>query len=129
VSHQTPGRGHAPRPVPEDDGRVLFSGGGHHGSSGWGFHTRTAYLPAGGLVGKTVNIGSKDGPVYEACTVTAFDPATGILTLAGGRAGNPWTPDVPPEPVTTAQISLYDIARGYLHPAAETTITATGDVL
>lgn len=68
------------------------------------------------LVGKTVNIGDKDGGVWEGVTVTAFSEGTGFLTLEGGQFGSVMSPDDEARLLEHAtSLSAYDIARGYIH--------------
>lgn len=85
----------------------------------WIMETRTGGVheaaPVASLVGRTVNIGDKNGGVWDAVTVTAFDERTGHLTLEGGRCGVPghledaWPLDKP------MRLWVHDVARGYIH--------------
>jgi hypothetical protein len=70
------------------------------------------------LVGQVVNIGDKDGGVYEGVTVTAFDERRGYLTLEGGACGS-WLRPEDARPLE-GQVSLHvhDVARGYINEAA-----------
>lgn len=87
--------------------------------SAWGCHGRDGIILMADLVGKTVNVGTKDGLVYDGATAVSFTE-DGVLVLDGGRKGSPWrdsdvTPMTGPEPV-----HCYDIARGYVHPEGGT---------
>lgn len=67
------------------------------------------------LVGKTVNIGDKDGGVWDAVTVTEFDETTGYLTLEGGQLGSAFG-RAEPRPLERAHaLWAHDVARGYIH--------------
>lgn len=69
------------------------------------------------LVGKVVNIGTKDGMLYEGTTVTGIDQRRGLLTIEGGRCGRPLMEPGESDPVDEPEvIDPYDIARGYIHP-------------
>jgi hypothetical protein len=71
-------------------------------------------LPAARLVGKVVNIGTKDGIVYDAVTVTAFDDRKGILTVEGGQRGSAIRGGA--EPLAgPEEVTIWDTARGYIH--------------
>ncbi len=95
--------------------RTLFTQGDHRGQRGWGFLTGDGHLPAAGLIGQIVNIGTKDGLVYDTCTVTAFDSRQGVLTVTGGRTGSPWAGGEPTPLGGEDQVQLWDIACGYIH--------------
>lgn len=71
------------------------------------------------LVGKTVNIGDKDGGVYEGVTVTAFDERTGHLTLEGGVMGSAYRPEEARPLERPERLWAYDVARGYVHSGCE----------
>src|SRR5262245_20294756 len=75
------------------------------------------YFPAADLVGQVVNIGSKDGVVFDATTVAGFNERTGMLMLDGGRIGSPYT-DTAPRPVMNDLLRLHDLARGYIREGA-----------
>jgi hypothetical protein len=98
--------------------RVRFSGAGYlHSQGAWGFYTNDlpgGYLAASDLPGKTVNIGTKDGEVFDTTTVTGFNDRTGVLTLTGGQTGAAYR-DGPPVPLVIATVWINDIARGYVH--------------
>ena len=71
---------------------LVFCQGDHYRGRGWGFRSSpssTGYLPAEAIVGHRVNIGTKDGHVFEKTWVTAFDETMGTLVLAGGLHGFP----------------------------------------
>jgi hypothetical protein len=83
----------------------------------WTLHTRDAVLLASALVGCTVNIGTKDGVVFDSALVTSFNERNGILTVEGGLQQAYSDPQ--PRPTGTAEVSVHDVARGYIHaPAA-----------
>jgi hypothetical protein len=86
----------------------------------WIMETRTGddhnAAPVSSLVGKTVNIGDKDGGVWDAVTVTAFDETRGFLTLEGGRYGSAFRSAEEARPLEGLHsLSAYDVARGYIH--------------
>lgn len=103
--------------------RVRFSEGLYSSTQqAWGFHASDGtYLRADSLVGQVVNIGTKDGLVYEAVRVTGFreERLGSVLTVAGGLRGSAYGGGEP-RPVASDDIDLWDIARGYVHklPAA-----------
>lgn len=73
-----------------------------------------AVTPMADLVGKVVNIGTKDGVVYDTATVVSFSDS-GTLVLEGGRKRSPWPPGAT-ETEGREEIHCHDIARGYIHP-------------
>ena len=79
----------------------------------WTFQTRDSLLPAGELVGSMVNIGTKDGVVFDSALVVSFNEQNGILTVDGGLRQAYSDPQ--PRPTGTAEISVHDVARGYIH--------------
>ena len=95
--------------------RVNFGGGTFfHKAGGWGFYTSTGFLPAAELLGHKVNLGTKDGGVYEATTVIDFSERYGQLRVEGGRFGMAYTPgDV--RPVGPEDVPVTEIARGYIN--------------
>jgi hypothetical protein len=87
----------------------------------WIMETRTGnaceFALVSSLVGKTVNIGDKDGYVWDSVTVTRFDERRGFLTLEGGRHGSAFHPEDEAWPLEGLHsLSVHDIARGYIHP-------------
>lgn len=104
-----------------DDGKVYFDHLEYSTSRReWIAWTKGDAMSLKGLVGKIVNIGTKDGMVYENTTVTSLDQSQGLLTIEGGRCGGrpvmePGESDPVDEPEV---IGPYDIARGYIHPEA-----------
>jgi hypothetical protein len=107
-----------PETNPATEPDVKFGAGDYiRTRSAWGFFTADGQvLLADGLVGKTVNIGTKDGMVYDSTIVTAFDEQDGTLTLFGGLAASDLDNIVPVDGRRT--IWIYDIARGYTHKSA-----------
>lgn len=83
----------------------------------WACYVDGRPVPLRDLVGKVVNIGTKDGLVYDSVQVTALAERTGYLTVEGGRKGGAYGGEVTglaaPE-----DIIAWDIARGYIHPGA-----------
>lgn len=77
--------------------------------------SETAMAPVSSLVGKTVNIGDKDGGVHEGAVITAFDERTGYLTLEGGVHGQSFRPDDARPLTGPARLWAHDVARGYVH--------------
>ena len=80
----------------------------------WGFYQNgDHFISMSDLVGKVVNVGTKDGVVYDTAMVTAFRD-TGLLVLDLGRKGTIFNGaadmDGPEE------IHCHEIARGYVHP-------------
>lgn len=84
----------------------------------WGFHAATRFILAEEIVGRVVNIGTKDGLVLDSVTVHEFDPGTGIMIFRGGTKGWPHE-DREPVPNEVARIYLPDVARGYLHSESD----------
>ena len=102
--------------APEGDGRKRFGGLCHMMSGDWHYICEGADLPLSDLVGKVVNIGDKDGGVWDTVTVTACDARTGKLTLQGGGYGARFR-DTEAKPFEgTVDLYAHDIARGYIHP-------------
>lgn len=90
---------------------------------GWFMDQRTgddewAAVPVSSLVGQVVNLGDKDGHVYEGATVTAFDEERGYLTLAGGMHGSPYRPGSIAPLEAPEQVWVHDVARGFINEAA-----------
>ncbi len=83
----------------------------------WGFDTRQGFIPAEDLVGRTVNIGTKDGLVLDSATVTSFIASEGVLVLHGGQSAHPFLGDEP-RPHTVTRLPVHEIARGYVHGKA-----------
>lgn len=86
---------------------------------GWFMDQRTGpdeweTVPVSSLVGQVVNIGDKDGGVYEGVTVTAFDEARGYLTLEGGVHGSCFRPDEARPLEHLLSLHVHDVARGFL---------------
>jgi hypothetical protein len=68
------------------------------------------------LVGKTVNIGDKDGGVYEGVTVSSFDESRGVLYLEGGMCGSAFGSEDELRPLDgLVPLHVHDVARGYVH--------------
>lgn len=86
---------------------------------GWIYWTAGGPQPMTELVGKTVNVGTKDGLVYDAATVAAFTD-DGFLTLEGGRKGFPWRGSEITGMTGLESVHCHDIARGYIHPEGTT---------
>ncbi len=109
--------------------RVNFGGGAHlPGRQEWGFWTKdlpAGFLPAPDLVGKTVNIGTKDGKVFGQATVSAFD--AGFLTLDVGVTRALYE-GAPAALFRTAKIHVHDIARGYVHETGSAALIAAAGV-
>lgn len=89
----------------------------------WLMETRTGDVydaaPVADLAGKTVNIADKDGGVWDAVTVTAFDEATGHLTLEGGCHGSAFRPEEARSLDRPERLWVHDVARGYIHGDGE----------
>jgi hypothetical protein len=104
------------------DGRIIFGEGRWSTANGEaGFFTADDWLPAASLIGKTVNLGTKDGMVYDSVTVGGYTP-DGMLTVRDGLVGWPHDPERehrPPRPGECLPVT--EIARGYIHagPFAE----------
>ena len=86
-----------------------------HADQQWGFFGRDRFIPVDDLMDRVVNIGTKDGLVFEHATVAGFTASRGILTLTGGICGSVYG-DKQGEPNDAANVLMHDIARGYLHP-------------
>jgi hypothetical protein len=101
-----------------DDGKVYFDHAEYSTRHGdWIAWTRDDVILLKDLVGKVVNICTKDGMVYEATTVTGIDNRWGLLTIEGGRCGRPIMEPGESDPVDKPEvIDPYDIARGYINP-------------
>jgi hypothetical protein len=100
--------------------RDLFDHIWHSGRlGGWVTGLRTsggwAVVPASSLVGRVLNIGDKDGGVYEGVTLTAFDEQTGYLILEGGISGSVFRPEEARPLERPERLWAHDIARGYVH--------------
>lgn len=74
-----------------------------------------AVVSVSSLVGRTLNVGDKDGGVYEGVTLTAFDERGGILTLEGGISGSSFRPEEARPLETPERLWAHDVARGYVH--------------
>jgi hypothetical protein len=75
------------------------------------------WLPATALYGRIVNLGTKDGLVYDAVVVTGVLP-DGALALRPdtGRVGWPWQPEREPEAVGPGErLPVTEVARGFIH--------------
>ena len=83
--------------------------------SAWGCHGRDGIILMDDLVGKTVNVGTKDGLVYDGAVVAGFTP-DGSLILRDGRKGLPWRGTEITEMDGSESVHCHDIARGYIHP-------------
>lgn len=104
----------------DTDGRIRFNHPGYSNlRSAW--IAWTTDLPEGfiylaTLVLRKVNIGDKDGGIWEGVTVTALDERTGVLTVEGGTYGVALR-DTEGRPVEgQVRIASHDIARGFVHP-------------
>lgn len=64
------------------------------------------------LVGRKVNLGDKDGGVYEGVTVIALESSTGTLVLGGGLMGQAYGNAEPVPVPDQARLSVHDVARG-----------------
>ena len=95
------------------DGRLPFGAGAYQRDLGFGFWTQDGFFAAADMIGPLVNIGSKDGVVFERTRITGVD-ARGYLTLEGGRMGWPWQEREPEELHEPEQLWIYDIARGFI---------------
>jgi hypothetical protein len=84
----------------------------------WMYASAGSDHPLAGLVGKVVNIGDKDGGVYEGVTVAAVDERTGYLTVRGGSFGILFRDSEAAPFEGDRLIAPYDIARGIIRPAA-----------
>jgi hypothetical protein len=100
----------------EHDGLIAFGNGDYsRRAGGYAFRTRFGDLPADDLAGYRVNLGTKNGEVIEATTITAVDRDE--LVLDGGRIGWPYQPSQEPEPLTPAlRLAITEIARGFTRP-------------
>ena len=87
-------------------------------SGEWRLITREGVkYPLAALVGLVVNIGTKDGLVYEGTRVTALDERAGRLTVEGGPCGRPFFEPGEADPVDEPEeVPAWDIARGFVHP-------------
>ena len=104
-----------PGPVPPDGSKTYFGHVSCHDGT-WRIWTTEASYPLASLADRVVNIGDKDGCVYEAVTVTACDERTGELAVTGGSFGRRFR-DTEAAPFEgTRTIAARDIARGYVHP-------------
>lgn len=81
----------------------------------WRFATTEGSPLLASLTGLTVNIGDKDGGVYEGVTVTEVDERTGQVTVTGGGFGVLYRDDEAKPYDGTRTIAAHDIARGYIH--------------
>jgi len=82
----------------------------------WGFYGGGDFFPMNDLEGHVVNVGTKDGLVYDGATAVRFT-ADGALVLEGGRKGFPWSPERGVTEMTGPEsVHCHDIARGYVHP-------------
>lgn len=95
----------------------LVSFGWGHKLHAWVAWTRFDVVPLSALTGRTVNLGGKNGGIYEGVTVTAVDNRTGKITVEGGSSVSCWPRDDELKPLAgPASIYVNDIARGYVHP-------------
>jgi hypothetical protein len=119
IHDQTDERKIVPSVLQDRDGLVAFGNGDYSRRTGtYTFRTAHGDVPAAGLIGCRVNLGTKDGVVFEATTVTAADRDE--LVLEGGRMGWPYQPSQAPEPVRAGcRIAITEIARGYTRPVAD----------
>jgi hypothetical protein len=76
-------------------------------------------VPVSSLVGRVLNIGDKNGGVYEGVTLTAFDERTGYLTLEGGATGSAYRLEEPSPLERPERLWAHDVARGYVHSGCE----------
>jgi hypothetical protein len=85
---------------------------------GWVTELRTsgewAVVPVSSLVGEVLNVGDKNGGVYEGVTLTAFDEHTGYLTLEGGITGSAYRPEESRPLERPERLWAHDVARGYV---------------
>jgi hypothetical protein len=70
------------------------------------------------LVGSVLDVGDKDGGVYEGVTLSAFDEASGYLTLEGGVSGSRFRPEDARPLERPLRLWAHDVARGALHEEA-----------
>lgn len=97
----------------------LTSFGWGHKLQAWVTWTADDVIPLRALAGRTVNIGTKDGMVYEGATVTGFDALAGVLVIEGGMCGRPrFEPGEAESLDGPDKVRADDIARGYIHPAS-----------
>lgn len=104
-------------PLPADaDGMIRFS---HviYWKGQWWMTTSAGDALLSSLVGRVVNIGDKDGGVYEEVTVTGLDERTGDLAVTGGGFGQRFRDSEASPFEGTRTIAPHDIARGFTHPA------------
>jgi hypothetical protein len=82
----------------------------------WGYLVGEIFHPMSDLIGTVVNIGTKDGVVYDTALVVAFRDA-GMLVLDGGRKRFPLSPERGVASMEGPEdVHCNDIARGYVHP-------------
>lgn len=81
----------------------------------WSFYSRgnAELIYAGDLVGRIVNMSTRNGMVYDSARVVAFDGSRGILHVDGGVRQS--VSDVQPVPTRAAEVCVEDIARGFIH--------------
>jgi hypothetical protein len=103
-------------PAPEADEVNTYFTHVSHWDGRWRFSTTEDNPPLATLVGCTVNIGDKDGGVYEGVTVTAVDERTGQVTVTGGGFGVRFRDDEARPFEGTRTIAAHDIARGFIRP-------------
>lgn len=97
--------------------RTYFEGADRRNGD-WSVRTADGIILMSGLVGRKVNIGDKDGGIYEGVTVTACDERTGHLTVTGGGFGVRFR-DSEVTPFEGERTILpWDVARGFIHGEA-----------
>jgi hypothetical protein len=79
----------------------------------WIYRQGSGFARMDDLMGRVVNIGTKDGAVYDTALVVDFHD-TGLLVLDGGRKQYSGLGVV--EVSRPESVHCDDIARGYVHP-------------
>lgn len=103
----------------EVEGQVRFGEGRWgrtRGEDGFYCAGDPGWIPVRDLIGRPVNLGTKDGLVYESVVVTGSTVDGRLILQPGtGRMGWPWQPERDPEPVGAGEtVPVTEIARGYI---------------